>query len=393
MNAILLTILLTAAPTFELQPLDGPSAVGSLVELTPDHATVDANGRRVTLETERLASIASSKKPTPDAHAGIVVELTDGSTIVAKQYTVHGSQASISPTVGDAITAPVKIVRSVQLQRDASALADEWTRLLGHKTDSDLLVVRKDQNVDYHKGVLHDVTDDAVTFDLDGELLPIKRSKLFGFVYRHGEEAETPSAVCRIADSGGSLWSVRTLTLSDRLRWTTPAGLEAAQLLDTIAQIDFSGGKIVYLSDLKPDAVRWTPYFDAGKSPPAVEQFFAPRYDRGFESAALVLGGVQYHKGLALHSRTELMYRLPDRFGQFRAVAGIDDAVRPGGKVRLLVRGDGKDLFDAAITGSDAPRPIDVDLTGVRRLTILVDYGESLDAGDYLLLGNARLTK
>ena len=131
------------------------------------------------------------------------------------------------------------------------------------------------------------------------------------------------------------------------MQWTTPAGLSIAQAVDKIVQIDFSGGKIVYLSDLKPEDVRWTPYFDAGKPPPAVAQFYAPRYDRNFDGGPLQLGGTQYRKGLALHGRTELVYRLPDRFSRFRAVVGIDDAVRPGGKVRLVVRGDGRELLDA----------------------------------------------
>ena len=78
-----------------------------------------------------------------------------------------------------------------------------------------------------------------------------------------------------------------------------------------------------------------------------MEQFYAPRFDRNFDGGPLQLGGTPYRKGLALHGRTELVYRLPDRFSRFRAVAGIDDAVRPGGKVRLVVRGDDKVLLDA----------------------------------------------
>ena len=105
------------------------------------------------------------------------------------------------------------------------------------------------------------------------------------------------------------------------------------------------------------------------------------------------MGGTPYPKGLALHSRTEIVYRLPARFSRFRAVVGIDDAVRRGGKTRLVIRGDGQELLNAAVAGSDAPRPVDLDLTGVRRLTIVVDFGDSLSAGGYLLLCNARLSK
>jgi hypothetical protein len=254
-------------------------------------------------------------------------------------------------------------------------------------------VVRKGDSIDYHKGVLHDVTADTVRFEVDGEVLPIKRSKVFGFARRHGAEAKMPPPVCRITDTAGSQWMVRSLSGAEKLQWTTPAGLSVVQAANKIVQIDFSGGKIVYLSDLKPESVHWTPYFGAGKPLGAVEQFYAPRYDHNFDANPLQLAGVQYRKGLALHCRTEIVYRLPGPFGHFRAVVGIDDAVRPGGKARLIVRGDEKVMLDALITGVEAPRILDLDLTAVRRLTIVVDFGDNLTTGEYLLLCNARLSK
>jgi hypothetical protein len=107
----------------------------------------------------------------------------------------------------------------------------------------------------------------------------------------------------------------------------------------------------------------------------------------------LVLGGESYEKGLALHSRTEIVYRLPEGFRRLQMVAGIDDAVRDGGNVRLTITGDGKQLWDEALSGTDKPLPIDLDVSGVRRLTILVDFGLDLDVADHLLLCDARIVK
>lgn len=396
MNVIFLAILLTATtpPLFEVQTVDGQSLVGSLVELTPDRLTIEAADGKAVVETEKLLSIAAKQKPSGARYATrIVVELTDGTAICAKQYVATGTQATITLSDGESIEAPTSVIRTVRLQPDSGGLAAEWKRLIALKADSDLLMVRKDEAIDYHKGVLHDITDESVTFDVDGELLPVKRTKVFGFVYRHGDEAVLPAVVCRVTDAAGSRWSVQSLAIAEKLQWITQTGLSVAEPIDQIVQIDFSGGKIVYLSDLKPDAVRWTPFFGVGKPLPSVEQFYMPRYDRNFESAGLQLGGTPYRKGLALHSRTELVYRLPDHFSRFRAVAGIDDTVRPGGKVRLVIHGDDKELLDTTIAGSDAPRPVDVDLIGIRRLTILVDFGDGLSTGDYLLLCNARLCK
>jgi hypothetical protein len=72
---------------------------------------------------------------------------------------------------------------------------------------------------------------------------------------------------------------------------------------------------------------------------------------------------------------------------------GIDDSVRRLGNVRVLISGDSKALFDGVVKGTDAPRPLDLDVRGVRDLEILVDYGAELSIGDHLDLADARLLK
>jgi hypothetical protein len=395
MHPLLICLLLSAAaPPFEVQTLDGQTLVGPLVEIAADRLTIDAAGGRKSLEIGQLVSAVSRQKPAaPRPAAGLVVGLTDGSTIVAERYLVQAARAKIGLADGQTLEAPTNIVRTVQFQHPSAALAAEWSRLAAGAADGDLLVVRREDSLDYHKGVLHDVTDDSVRFELDGEVLPVKRSKIFGIAYRHGVPAGRPEAICRITDANGSQWAAHQLGMTGKLQWTTPAGLTAAQPLDKIVAIDFSAGKIVYLSELKPEDVRWTPYFGPRKPLAAEEQFYAPRFDRNVDGGPLVLAGASYRKGLALHGHTELMYRLPGSFGHFRAVAGIDDAVRPGGKTRLVVRGDDKILLDAVILGDEPPRNIDLELASVRRLTIVVDFPGSLSAGNDLLLCNARLSK
>ena len=322
-----------------------------------------------------------------------MVELIDGSTIAGEQYVAREHQAEIGLPGEDVLTVPLSAVRSVQFQRETDSLGEEWARLTGGASDSDLLVVRTQDTLDRHKGVLHEVTESAVRFDLGGEILPVKRSKVYGFVYRHSAAAEPPRAVCEITDAAGSKWAARKVSLSGVLRWTTCTGLNVSERLEDIAEIDFSGGKVAYLSDLQPISSVWTPYFAGEKPLPEAVRFYAPRLDRGFESPALRLEGKPYRKGLVLSCRTEISYRLPEGSRRFDAVAGIDDAFRPGGRARLLIRGDDKTLFDAVVSGSDALRTVELDLNGIRRLTVVADFSGSLQAGSRLVLGNARITK
>ncbi|MFZ1935057.1 MAG: NPCBM/NEW2 domain-containing protein [Thermoguttaceae bacterium] len=395
MNGIFLAILLTSAtPSFEAATLDGRSVVGPIVALTPETLTIAAASGRVSIPTTKLLAVVPTEKPAAAGAPGVVVQLADGSMIEAQQYLADGNRARITLAGGEVVEAPAATVQNVLCGAlQTPELRSDWARLTGMKTDADLLIVRSDAGLDYQKGIVHEVSEDVVRFDLDGKILPAKRAKVFGLTYHHGAPAKMPPAICRIRDAAGSLWMVRSLSLGEKLQWTTPAGVSVAQSCENIARIDFSAGKLLYLSDLEPDSIVWAPYFAAGQPPPAVKQFFAPRFDRGFDSPVLRLGHVDYQKGIALRSRTELVYRLPERFGRFLAVAGIADAVRPDGKVRLVVRGDDKVLFEAAFTGSDAPRPIDLDVTGVRRLTILADFDDGINRADHLLLCNARVSK
>ena len=163
------------------------------------------------LETGKLLTLSQKREARPGPRAAAaVVELVDGSLIQANQYVVRGSQAQITLAGGEIVEAPTSAVRTVQFQPSAE-FSSEWSRLLEAKADSDLLIVRTDGSLDAHKGVLHDVTEDAVRFDLDGEILPVRRSKVYGLAYRHSVAAELPPAICRITDSAGSQWSVRSL--------------------------------------------------------------------------------------------------------------------------------------------------------------------------------------
>ena len=69
---------------------------------------------------------------------------------------------------------------------------------------------------------------------------------------------------------------------------------------------------------------------------------------------------------------------MPGKFSRLEGAAGIDDDVRPLGHVRLQVLGDGKTLLDISFSGDekdpkDDPHLIGVDVSGVRRLVVIVE--------------------
>ncbi len=383
-------------PAVQVQTLSGESLTGTLVEFGPQRIGLETAHGRVTLETERVASLAPAEAPAAAAgQPAAWVQLADGSALVAASISSAGGTTRLGFGGDRSIELPSREVVAVRLQAHADTTAAEWARLQESPAAGDLLVVRKGNSLDFHRGILREIGPAAIRFEVDGEVLPVKREKVFGVIVCQAAASNLPESICQLVEVNGSSWDAQTIGLDGgQVQWTTPLGLTVRRPLGELAKIDFSQGKIVYLSDLKPESVEWTPYIAAGKPLASWSEFFRPRNDQSLRSGPLELGGKAYEKGLALHSRTTMVYRLPGRFHRFKAIAGIDDRFRPRGNVRLVIRGDDKELVKLTVAGTDEqPQPIDVDLSGVHRLTILVDFGDDLDVADHLDLCEARIVK
>ena len=107
-------------------------------------------------------------------------------------------------------------------------------------------------------------------------------------------------------------------------------GVEFALAADSVQSIRFSGGDIIYLSDLVPTSIEWRPYVPTRIAGDRLKKLYAPRFDQASDGGQLELepGGDTYEKGIALHSRTELVYRLPAQFKRFQAEVGLDPRYR-----------------------------------------------------------------
>lgn len=396
---LLTAAALVAEPArYEVRALDGQSAAGQLRELNAEELVLETDTGRMTLPVGKLAAVARQPAaPTSTAKVDLWVELVDGTSLAAAEYTVSGGKASVRTIQGATQEIPTPLVRCVRFGPPESydaKLTRQWSDIIETKAAGDLLVVRKNDALDYLEGVLRDVDADTCQFELDDEVIPVKRAKIAGLVYAHPRAVELPEALGKLVTADGSRLELRTIALADgRLTVTTPAGTSHELPLDDVARFDFSSGKIAYLSDLEPESVEFTPLFGFETPPPGLLAFYAYRRDVGFEQNPLRLDGKQYKKGLALASRTELVYKLPGKFRLFRATMGIDDSVRETGRVRVEILGDDKRLWQGNVLGSEPAQALELDIAGVKRLAIVVDYGENLDVGDRLVLGDAQVTK
>jgi len=392
--SLLLSVLLSAAVPFEAQTLDGQAARGELKSATATEIVLATDSGDVSLPLEKLATLAPEGVKPSVAAGAIDVGLTDGAQLAVADYQTKDGQAAMK-LQSEAIVIPTRALRSVRLMPITEPkLQKQWAEIVESKPAGDLLVVRKNDALDYLEGIVRGLDEAACQFELDGEVIPVKREKITGIVYAAAKGSDLPASIGTLVLAGGSRLPLRSLALKgDSLMVETPAGANLSVPLEEVLRFDFSGGKIAYLSDLEPESARFTPLVGFSEPPQALLGYFEYRRDQGFDDSPLKLDGKVFRKGLALVSRTELIYRLPDAFRLLRTTVGIDDTTRESGSVWLSIKGDGKLLWEGEVRGTEPAKPLELEVSGIRRIEILADYGEGLDVGDRLTLGDAHVTK
>jgi hypothetical protein len=149
------------------------------------------------------------------------------------------------------------------------------------------------------------------------------------------------------------------------------------------------GGPSVYLSDLTPEEHQTVPYLG----------FALPwQRDRSLLETLLRVGAFSAHRGIALHTQTELHYRIEgmaDAPMTLVALAGLDESVRAAaGSARIAVAVDGTVRFDKTITTASQPLAVRVEIPAqAKRLTVSSDFAEGGSIGDHVDLLYAAIVR
>ncbi len=378
--------------------LVGEVLKGELVKVDQSQVWVKCGGKQQSVPVSQvLRLLFQDAEQLPvclgEPTSGVIVRFTDGGRLWVDSVEIKSGQATLHSKELGTLSLPAEAIRSLRfLKAENTKLTAEWEKLLNRNLQSDAIVVSKESRkgdrrkiLDHIAGAVGDIQNQTVQFLLENEVLQIKQEKLFGILfYRRKKPLSETSFQCRLLlKQCGSLPALNVTTTDDKLTATVLWGRLTVPL-SAVDSIDYSLGNVRFLSELKPSRVDYTPYFDI------VWKF---KRDRNLDGGRLQLDGRTFQHGLCIHSRTVLEYDLNGEYRRLWAVTGIDQAVRPLGHVHLVLEGDGRKLYDSTVTGTDPPRVLDLDVSGVDTLRITVDFGKFMDIADHLDLCDAKLLK
>lgn len=402
---ILLLMFSQAEQPAKVTTLDGQVQEGRLSRISTDAVTVRTSAADAAIPLKSVMAVDFSAidaaSPTDDVPAQQLL-LHDGSQLAGSSIRKTARQLTMTTTDLGELQVPATAVRAVRLVPEDPAFVGQWKTFLQRQSEQDLLIVpkRDGDGLDFLAGIITAISAEQVSFLLDGDNIPVPAARVYGIVFAK------PAATGLV---GGAILRTRSdenisasaLTFDGvQFQVTTGWGQSLQIPADRLSRIDYSSGRIHYLSDLAavredfsgidPEGSLFAGLIDQQTA----RLMYGPRRNTTIDPRLpLRLRGRRFDKGLCIHSRTQMVWALDRRYTSLEALIGVDDEVafNQSSKVSLRITGDDQVLFDEVLGSQDEPRPLKLNLENVATLTILVDYADNDSSCDWLDLADAKL--
>ncbi len=358
----------------------GKVRTGTLNELAGGQLTLGLLDH-VWLKTKNLVSM-KVKERTSALAPGPLVILAGGDVLAVRPESIDDEWLTGRWThfaSWPAVKLPLETVRAVLFERprDPAASARLLSRVLEYDDSQDAVILT---NGDTLAGELSGLDDKRLLLTTSLGKSGIDRSGIRAVIFNpsltSSESLKGEGALVSLVD--GSRFRVRDMKFGslDRLLVHTLFGVELDFPLTGLESLRFLGGCATYLSDLTPAEYRFEPYL-------ALD--WPLRRDRSVAGGFLTLRGTEYPKGLGVHSRSSVSYRLDGKYRWFRATVGIDDDAAGKGSVTFEVLADSRSIYKSdVLTGTSPAVTLDrLDVSGAKLLTLRVDYATQGDIQDH----------
>ena len=379
---------------------DGEVLTGQLVSLDPNQLVLDSSGSTQTtaapieeqaIGIDRVRQILLKSNTALEGQA--IVGLIDGSRIEGDVTGITDSKARLVVAGAELTLETERLHWIAWPNAQELAKAADWLTELPVPAGADLVVIRRKQGWQFIECAITKVTAENVIVLLDGETIPVKRTKLAGICWLRGEMPPgiTPEPAPRDILLGLHGGSLRCRSISRATSQSSEWNIELEAIAGNtskvklasaaVRSIDYSFGRQIDLTRRPPLSSSSNPYFSALANDTTLHSYFSPRVvtqpERSNENTDSV-------PGLLVRPRTEMIWGLPPDSRRLLA------RILPGNTASvsvsvILIEVDGQERLRATI-GSDTftdgrlGLPVDLDIRGGRKLRVLVDFEKGFSA-------------
>lgn len=318
--------------------------------------------------------------------------LAGGGILVADALRISDDRLVGNSALAGAVDVPLRLVAGIIFEPPTDPRRSDrlLARVLSPAGQADRVIL---ENGDELTGTVS--AFDAATLRLQSDTGPVdlERVKLTAVVFNpiltDKPKLSGLRLVIGLIDSS-RVTAISLSTDAKGARLKLAGGVALTVPTEAIVALQPLGGRVVYLSDLKPASYRHIPF---------LELSWPYRLNESVAGRLLRADGCLYLKGIGMHSPSRIAYDVDGRYERFDAEVAIDgETGRRGSVVFRVFVDDGSGSWREAarseiVRGGEAPVPLSVNLTGVRRISLLVDFADRGDEQDHADWLNARFVR
>lgn len=368
--------------------IDGKTLSGEIQSISSE-GMVSIDGVDAPIDLDNLRKIEVAKVSSRPTSSKVAVELAGGGILNARVVTIQDEACKVVWGTDTELTLSIDAIRSIKFN---SNLNDEgFDRALKNPLPNNdrVFAELEEGKTQAFPGLLVELSATQVAFSFRGKEQVLKRDKVFGIVLAQvvGGAARRLNASVQLRDGSVIPSNLKSLT-DGKLTLSLVGNTQIDVPWDAVASIALRSTRLAYLSDLDAEETQAS----------IVTLAHSWQRDKSVLGTPLILrdkdGNEQnFTKGIGVHSRSELVFEIAGEYDELTATIGIDAGTQGRGNCNFIVIGDRKQLFTQEVKGADALRQITIDVSGVKKLTLLVEPGADLDLADHANWCDARLIR
>jgi hypothetical protein len=398
-SLVALVLLAAAAPGAEIYPLKGDAIKGDIVRVTDTEVVFKQGDKQVTRPVKEVLRIDFRDVAKPAAGTTWTqVELTDGTVLLASKWLLKKRELELTLLAGPVIKLPIAMVSNILNQGNVDTHQRDWKTRLFNTRGREAVVVKSEGIISNLDATLGDGDEAgtsitfAVTIEGETSTQTRKLSTIHGLIFKHVLDTKASKVTCKLLDTMQDVVMVSSLVSKEGgFTVTTPGGAKLDFTNEQIARLDYTKGRLDYLSELKPIKLVQKSNLDEDGKPDQWHVYTNTNLNKG----TLTLGGVTYKYGLAVKPYVEMTWDLKGEYRELSMVIGIDDNVSAVGGTTIVFERDGKEIATETISSEDKKRHKEVTLNirDAQKLRIIVKSDGEFDTSRHLDLADAKVSK
>jgi hypothetical protein len=385
--------LASCAAADELRTFD-KTYTGKVASVTDKEVIFKTNdGMTVPVPLDKVIALDLQQvKGVPAGTKYTDIRLIDDTLLHCESFNIKGKEKEVEINLFSKQKLTVPLAHVAYILKDAynPTIKDYFDATIANKVKLDRVIAYNAEKKKFtlFEGVLGDPDPSGTKIKFRPQDQPeilANLEKIHALIF-YRDNVDPGSPVCLVIDVTGNALAAKSLSLDgNKVTVTTLKGATVAWDKDAIARMDYSMGKLAFLSDMEPN-----PKTKVERS--AVGLIVAYRRDVNLDGEPIQLGGEKYAKGLSLHAHTELEYDLRGKYKKFTATLGIDPRVGAESQPTVTIQLDGKSVFSQTLSAKDLI-PLNFDITKVGTLRIVVTSNNPLDLHDHVTIANPKVSQ